>query len=177
MHSFQFTRGHKGGDSLGDTVKRQSSGPCEKLGRLYYLGRGYIILLKLEGKEVPALSNSEFIGQGALRERIDSILLLHGGADWLPGHMLFQGENGSGRRSMARALAAALRVEFVTVDASIFQQAGDLTALLTTNLPQRSLLCVYNLEALKPALQDRFASALRTGSIDVTIGSGTGWLQ
>jgi restriction system protein len=110
---------------------------------------------------MPPLATAEFIGQIDLIERIDALLLLHGGADWLPGHMLFQGENGSGRRSLARALASALRVEFREVDASSIQQSEGVNRLLT-NISQRSVLCVANLEALEPLLQDRLASALKT---------------
>jgi Holliday junction DNA helicase RuvB len=88
-----------------------------------------------------------------------------------PGHILLTGEEGMGKSTIAIAFTNELGVGFQRTDASGFQQLNDLTAILT-NLRERQVLLISNIQLLRKPFVERLRLALRDLKLDITIGQG-----
>jgi Holliday junction resolvasome RuvABC ATP-dependent DNA helicase subunit len=87
------------------------------------------------------------------------------------GNILLIGEEGMGKSTIAAALANELNVCYQEVNASTISEQGDLTAILT-NLRERQVLVLANIQRLRKPFVERLRGALRDMRLVITIGKG-----
>lgn len=113
----------------------------------------------------------DLIGQKTPVTRLQELAEFVNSTEGLLGHILFVGDDGMGKASIAKALANQLDVAFYVCDASMLQQQGDLTAIIT-NLRERQVLLMERIHLLDRFLVERLRTALRDSKLEITIGQG-----
>ncbi len=85
--------------------------------------------------------------------------------------ILIAADEGTGKRTVAVALANELGASWQEVNASELEILGDLTAVLT-NLRQNEVLIIHDIHRLRRGFQDVLLGALRTHKLTITLGQG-----
>lgn len=114
---------------------------------------------------------ADIIGQADIVARLRALGEFFASKGGAPGHLLFIGEEGMGKSTIAVALANELGVPCQRANAAKIQQQGDLTAILT-NLRERQVLVFENLRLLRKPFVERLPEALRDFRLEITIGTG-----
>lgn len=121
-------------------------------------------------REDPAPGLRGFIGQPDCVARLRSFLDLYRRTGSTPGHILILGEDGMGKRTLARA-AAGRDVTVQEIDGSALQIKGDLSAIFT-NLRPDQILVFKGVSALKRDIHRVLLEAATSNKLEFLIGQG-----
>src|SRR4030088_3431031 len=86
-------------------------------------------------------------------------------------HVLFVGPPGLGKTTLAQIVSRELGVNFRATSGPVIARAGDLAALLT-NLEDRDVLFIDEIDRLNPAVEEILYPAMEDFQLDLIIGEG-----
>lgn len=113
----------------------------------------------------------DFIGQDAIRERLEvSIGAARQRGEPL-GHCLFSGPPGLGKTTFAHILAKSMGTNLVVTSGPIIEKAGDLAGLLT-NLKTGDVLFIDEIHRLNRSVEEYLYQAMEDFTLDIMIDSG-----
>jgi Holliday junction resolvasome RuvABC ATP-dependent DNA helicase subunit len=120
-----------------------------------------------------APSLSQLVGQRECVERLKRFGELYAANAQTPEHILITGDEGMGKRMLARASAKAFNTAIIEIDARQLQRPADLSNPLNFLKPREALL-ILNIHELRKLVAELLETALQRFEIDVHIGQGPG---
>ena len=116
-------------------------------------------------------SLDEYIGQPALREKLEIYLKAALQRSEPLDHLLVFGPPGLGKTTLAHVVANEMGVSIRQTSGPVLERAGDLAALLT-NLQPGDVLFVDEIHRLSAVVEEVLYPALEDFQIDIMIGEG-----
>lgn len=114
---------------------------------------------------------SEFIGQDAVRERLEIFITAAKERQEALGHCLFSGPPGLGKTTLAHIISKAMGTQLVVTSGPAIEKPGDLAGLLT-NLKHGDVLFIDEIHRLSKTAEEYLYSAMEDFSLDLMIDSG-----
>jgi Holliday junction DNA helicase RuvB len=113
----------------------------------------------------------EFIGQGALKERLAILIEAARGRGEAIDHVLFSGPPGLGKTSLAAILAAEMDAQFRGTSGPALDRPGDLAAVIT-NLEAGDVLFIDEIHRLPRQVEEVLYPAMEDFQLDIVVGKG-----
>ena len=123
--------------------------------------------------EVPLRPQSldDFMGQLAIKERLEVLIGAAKQRGEALGHCLFSGPPGLGKTTLANILAKAMGTSLVVTSGPVIEKAGDLAGILTS-LKGGDVLFIDEIHRLNRALEEYLYQAMEDFTLDIMIDSG-----
>ncbi len=123
--------------------------------------------------EVPLRPQSleEFVGQDALRERLEVLLGAAKQRGEALGHCLFSGPPGLGKTTLANILSKSMGTQLVVISAPVLEKAGDLAGILT-KLNDGDVFFIDEIHRLSRTVEEYLYQAMEDYTLDLVIDSG-----
>ena len=118
-------------------------------------------------------SFDEYLGQQALKEKLNIYVKAAKMRGEPLDHMLLFGPPGLGKTTLARVMAKELSVPIKITSAPVLERSGDLVAILS-NLSTSEILFIDELHRLPKNVEEILYSAMEQFCVDVIIGQGAG---
>lgn len=116
-------------------------------------------------------SLQEFVGQDALRERLEVFIGAARIRKESLGHILFHGPPGLGKTTLANIIAKAMGSQIVITSGPVIEKAGDLAGILT-NLKEGDILFIDEIHRLSAQVEEYLYPAMEDFALDLVIDSG-----
>ena len=113
----------------------------------------------------------DFIGQEELRANLRVFLNAARERGQAMDHVLFYGNPGLGKTTLAQIMAAELGVNLICTSGPVLERSGDLAAILT-NLSRHDILFVDEIHRLNRSVEEILYPAMEDYAIDIIIGKG-----
>ena len=113
----------------------------------------------------------DFIGQEELRANLRVFLNAARERGQAMDHVLFYGNPGLGKTTLAQIMAAELGVNLICTSGPVLERSGDLAAILT-NLSRHDILFVDEIPRMPIAVEEILYPALEDYKLDLVIGQG-----
>lgn len=114
---------------------------------------------------------SEFIGQEAVRARLEIFIEAARSRKEALGHCLFSGPPGLGKTTLAHIMAKSMGTELSVTSGPSIEKPGDLAGILT-NLKKGDVLFIDEIHRMPKAAEEYLYSAMEDFSLDLMIDSG-----
>lgn len=114
---------------------------------------------------------SEFIGQEAVRTRLDIFIEAARSRQEALGHCLFSGPPGLGKTTLAHIIAKSMGTQLTVTSGPSIEKPGDLAGILT-NLKLGDILFIDEIHRMPKAAEEYLYSAMEDFSLDLMIDSG-----
>lgn len=123
--------------------------------------------------EVPLRPQSieEFIGQDAIRERLDVLIGAAKQRGEQLGHCLFSGPPGLGKTTLANILSKAMGSNLTVTSGPVIMKPGDLAGILT-NLKHGDILFIDEIHRMNREVEEYLYQAMEDYTLDLLIDSG-----
>jgi holliday junction DNA helicase RuvB len=116
-------------------------------------------------------SLSEFVGQKAVRDRLEIIIGAAKSRSEALGHCLFSGPPGLGKTTLAHIIAKAMGTQLTVTSGPAIEKPGDLAGLLT-NLKLGDVLFIDEIHRLSKTAEEYLYAAMEDFSLDLMIDTG-----
>jgi Holliday junction DNA helicase RuvB len=116
---------------------------------------------------------NSIIGQKKVVKQLQIILESSKIRKQIPEHMLFSGQPGLGKTTLAGIVANELGTNLKTVAAPSLQKVGDVISLLLS-LEPNTVLFIDEIHALRQPLEESLYTAMEDGQVDLVLGKGVG---
>lgn len=113
----------------------------------------------------------EFVGQDELRANLRVFIEAAKNRKKPLDHVLFFGNPGLGKTTLARIMASELGVNLVCTSGPVLERSGDLAAILT-NLAPRDILFVDEIHRMPVQVEEVLYPAMEDYNLDLVIGQG-----
>lgn len=113
----------------------------------------------------------DFIGQEELRSNLRVYIDAAKNRKHAIDHLLFYGNPGLGKTTLARIIASELGVNLITTSGPVLERSGDLAAILT-NLNTNDILFVDEIHRMPITVEEILYPALEDFKLDLVIGQG-----
>jgi len=114
---------------------------------------------------------ADFVGQEAVRERLDVFMQAAKQRKEALGHCLFHGPPGVGKTTLAYVIAKTMGTNLTVTSGPVIQKAGDLAGLLT-NLKEGDILFIDEIHRLSKTIEEYLYPAMEDFSLDLLIDTG-----
>lgn len=114
-----------------------------------------------------------FIGQEELRANLKVYLQSAKERSQSLDHILFYGNPGLGKTTLAQIMASELGVNIVTTTGPVLEKAGDLAAILTS-LNTHDILFIDEIHRMPVTVEEFLYSAMEDFCLDIVTGQGPG---
>lgn len=114
---------------------------------------------------------TDFMGQEAIKERLEVFIGAAKQRNEALGHCLFSGPPGLGKTTLATLLAKAMGTNLVVTSGPVIEKAGDLAGILT-NLKQGDVLFIDEIHRMNPIIEEYLYPAMEDFALDLLIDSG-----
>lgn len=123
--------------------------------------------------EVPLRPQSldDFVGQDAIRDRLEVVIGAAKQRGETLGHCLFSGPPGLGKTTLANILAKAMGTNLVVTSGPVIEKAGDLAGVLTS-LKEGDVLFIDEIHRLNRSVEEYLYQAMEDFALDLMIDSG-----
>lgn len=123
--------------------------------------------------EIPLRPQSldDFVGQDAIRERLEVLIGAAKQRGEYLGHCLFSGPPGLGKTTLANILSKAMGTNLVVTSGPVIEKAGDLAGILTS-LQVGDVLFIDEIHRLSRVVEEYLYQAMEDFSLDLMIDSG-----
>ena len=126
---------------------------------------------QIHDESVRPRSLDDFIGQKELRANLRVFLEAALERGKALDHVLFHGNPGLGKTTLAQIMASELGVNIVCTSGPVLERSGDLAAILT-NLGRHDLLFVDEIHRMPVAVEEVLYPAMEDFKLDLIIGQG-----
>ncbi len=113
----------------------------------------------------------DFIGQEELRANLRVFLNAARERGQAMDHILFHGNPGLGKTTLAQIMATELSVNLICTSGPVLERGGDLAAILT-NLSRHDILFVDEIHRMPVAVEEILYPAMEDFKLDLVIGQG-----
>ena len=127
--------------------------------------------VQIHDESVRPRSLEEFIGQKQLRAKLKVYLQAALERGKALDHVLFHGNPGLGKTTLAQIMASELGVNIVWTSGPVLERSGDLAATLT-NLGRHDLLFVDEIHRMPVTVEEVLYPAMEDFKLDLIIGQG-----
>lgn len=123
--------------------------------------------------EVPLRPQSldDFVGQDAIRDRLEVLIGASKQRGEPLGHCLFSGPPGLGKTTLANILAKAMGTNLVVTSGPVIEKAGDLAGILTS-LKTGDVLFIDEIHRMNRSVEEYLYQAMEDFALDLLIDSG-----
>jgi holliday junction DNA helicase RuvB len=115
----------------------------------------------------------EIVGQEMVVRQLKLIIDSAKIREKLPEHILFYGQPGLGKTTMANLISNEMNANFRVITAPSLQKIGDLVSILV-GLEPNTVLFIDEIHRLKLPLEESLYSAMEDGQVDLIMGKGNG---
>lgn len=117
-------------------------------------------------------SLKDYIGQDKLRKQLSLILESSKIRDRLPEHLLFYGQPGLGKTTIASLISREIQANFKVIAAPSLQRVGDLVSILV-NIEPKTVLFIDEIHRLRAPLEETLYGAMENFQVDLVMGKAT----
>lgn len=114
---------------------------------------------------------SDFVGQEAVRKRLEILITAAKERKEALGHCLFSGPPGLGKTTLAHICAKSMGTQLTVTSGPAVEKPGDLAGLLT-NLKAGDILFIDEIHRLSKTAEEYLYSAMEDFSLDLMIDTG-----
>jgi Holliday junction DNA helicase RuvB len=114
---------------------------------------------------------TEFVGQDAVRARLEIFIEAAKSRKEALGHCLFSGPPGLGKTTLAHIISKAMGTQLTVTSGPTIEKPGDLAGLLT-NLKAGDVLFIDEIHRMPKAAEEYLYSAMEDFSLDLMIDTG-----
>ena len=114
---------------------------------------------------------TDFVGQEAVRQRLEVFIEAARSRGEALGHCLFSGPPGLGKTTLAHIMAKAMGTNLVVTSGPAIEKPGDLAGLLT-NLKRGDVLFIDEIHRMNKVAEEYLYPAMEDFSLDLLIDSG-----
>jgi holliday junction DNA helicase RuvB len=118
-------------------------------------------------------SLKDLIGQANIVRQLKLILDSAVIRQTMPEHLLFYGQPGLGKTTLASLIANELKANFKVITAPSLQKIGDIVSILV-GLEPNTVLFIDEIHRLKAPLEETLYGAMEDGQVDLVMGKGNG---
>jgi len=136
------------------------------------------ILTKKPNKEDEVLDSalrpknwSDYIGQDKIKENIRIIITAAKQRGQTPDHLLFYGNSGLGKTTLAHLIASEMGKEIRATSGPAIERAGDLAAILT-NLSEGDVLFIDEVHRMNKTIEEYLYPAMEDYKLNLILGKG-----
>lgn len=118
-------------------------------------------------------SLEQYIGQSSIKKQLHIIIESAKIREKLPEHMLFYGQPGLGKTTLAYLISNELKTNFKVISAPSLQKIADVISLLVNTEPN-TVIFIDEVHRLKAPIEESLYSAMEDFKIDIIVGKGQG---
>ena len=112
---------------------------------------------------------SDYVGQDKIKENIRIIITAAKQRAQSPDHLLFYGNSGLGKTTLANLVALEMGKEIKTTSGPAIERAGDLAAILT-NLSEGDVLFVDEIHRISRTVEEYLYPAMEDYKLNLILG-------
>ena len=113
----------------------------------------------------------DYVGQSKTKENVQIIVEAAKQRKEAPSHLLFHGNPGLGKTTIAHLIADEIGADFKITSGPSIERAGDLAAVLT-NLEPGSVLLIDEIHRLSRTIEEYLYPAMENFKLNLIIGTG-----
>lgn len=116
-------------------------------------------------------SLKDFVGQDAVRDRLEVVIGAAKKRQEALGHCLFYGPPGVGKTTLAHVIAKTMGTNLTVTSGPVIEKAGDLAGILT-NLKEGDILFIDEIHRLSHTVEEYLYPAMEDFALDLLIDAG-----